>query len=165
MLTLSVGIPIIMIAILVFLVRDPARDGTSEAKGVVLLRDRNSTFRSSCPRHARGRGQDRGGNEAGDQVFAPPNTLLNNLYYIGKVSFRGVEYEGRHQPLVDEEVFCGPGHPGRPPLERLGGIPSVSSTWCWPRWLLPPGSVYRSTGGCCAGPRPSPDRPPPKCDR
>jgi site-specific DNA recombinase len=31
--------------------------------------------------------------------------LLNNRYYIGKVSFRGVEYEGRHEPLVSEQLF------------------------------------------------------------
>jgi site-specific DNA recombinase len=33
--------------------------------------------------------------------------LLNNRYYIGKVSFRGVEYEGRHEPLVSEKLFYG----------------------------------------------------------
>jgi site-specific DNA recombinase len=31
--------------------------------------------------------------------------LLNNRYYIGKVSFRGKEYEGRHKPLVSEKLF------------------------------------------------------------
>jgi site-specific DNA recombinase len=31
--------------------------------------------------------------------------LLNNRYYIGKINFRGVEYEGRHEPLVTEDVF------------------------------------------------------------
>jgi site-specific DNA recombinase len=31
--------------------------------------------------------------------------MLRNRYYIGKVTFKGVEYEGRHPKLVDEEVF------------------------------------------------------------
>jgi site-specific DNA recombinase len=31
--------------------------------------------------------------------------LLSNRYYLGYVSFRGVEYEGRHQPLVSTVLF------------------------------------------------------------
>ncbi len=31
--------------------------------------------------------------------------MLSNRYYIGKVIFKGVEYEGRHQPLVPESLF------------------------------------------------------------
>jgi site-specific DNA recombinase len=31
--------------------------------------------------------------------------MLRNRYYIGYVTFRGVEYEGRHQPLVSTYVF------------------------------------------------------------
>ena len=33
------------------------------------------------------------------------HTILRNRYYLGYVSFKGVEYEGRHQPLVTEQVF------------------------------------------------------------
>jgi len=31
--------------------------------------------------------------------------MLHNRYYIGKVTFKGVEYDGRHQPLVPESLF------------------------------------------------------------
>lgn len=32
--------------------------------------------------------------------------LLKNRYYLGKVTFKGVEYDGRHQPLVPEALFA-----------------------------------------------------------
>lgn len=32
-------------------------------------------------------------------------SMLNNRYYLGFVSFRGVEYEGKHQPLVIQATF------------------------------------------------------------
>ena len=40
----------------------------------------------------------------------PPNrntvqAMLTNRYYIGYVTFRGVEYAGMHEPLVDEATF------------------------------------------------------------
>ncbi|WP_370452432.1 recombinase family protein [Kribbella caucasensis] len=31
--------------------------------------------------------------------------LLSNRYYLGVVSFRGVEYQGRHQPLIPQSLF------------------------------------------------------------
>ncbi len=31
--------------------------------------------------------------------------LLKNRYYLGKVTFKGVEYDGRHQPLVPQALF------------------------------------------------------------
>jgi site-specific DNA recombinase len=31
--------------------------------------------------------------------------LLSNNYYLGIVTFMGVEYEGRHQPLISQELF------------------------------------------------------------
>jgi DNA invertase Pin-like site-specific DNA recombinase len=31
--------------------------------------------------------------------------MLNNRYYIGIVTFRGVEYDGRHESLIDPELF------------------------------------------------------------
>jgi site-specific DNA recombinase len=31
--------------------------------------------------------------------------MLHNRYYLGYVSFHGVEYEGRHQPLVPQSLF------------------------------------------------------------
>lgn len=31
--------------------------------------------------------------------------MLSNRYYLGRVSFRGTEYQGRHQPLVDHLLF------------------------------------------------------------
>ena len=38
----------------------------------------------------------------------PPSNvahMLKNRYYIGKVTFMGMEYDGRHQPLVPESLF------------------------------------------------------------
>jgi site-specific DNA recombinase len=34
-------------------------------------------------------------------------TLLQNPYYIGTVRYAGVEYEGRHEPLIDRRTFAG----------------------------------------------------------
>jgi site-specific DNA recombinase len=31
--------------------------------------------------------------------------LLHNAYYCGVITYRGVEYEGRHEPLVSKELF------------------------------------------------------------
>ncbi len=31
--------------------------------------------------------------------------MLSNRYYVGRVTFKGVEYQGRHQPLVPESLF------------------------------------------------------------
>ena len=31
--------------------------------------------------------------------------MLRNRYYLGYVTFRGVEYTGRHQPIVSQQVF------------------------------------------------------------
>ena len=31
--------------------------------------------------------------------------MLRNRFYIGKVLYKGVEYHGRHEPLIDEELF------------------------------------------------------------
>jgi site-specific DNA recombinase len=31
--------------------------------------------------------------------------MLSNRYYLGKVIFKGVEYDGKHQPLVPESLF------------------------------------------------------------
>jgi site-specific DNA recombinase len=33
------------------------------------------------------------------------NNMLRNRYYLGMVSYEGVLYPGRHEPLVDEETF------------------------------------------------------------
>lgn len=33
------------------------------------------------------------------------STTLKNSIYIGKVKFKGVEYEGQHVPIIDEETF------------------------------------------------------------
>jgi site-specific DNA recombinase len=33
------------------------------------------------------------------------HALLSNRYYVGKVTFNGVEYEGKHQPLVPDSLF------------------------------------------------------------
>jgi site-specific DNA recombinase len=32
-------------------------------------------------------------------------TMLSNRYYLGYVTFRGTEYEGRHQPLIPQALF------------------------------------------------------------
>ncbi len=44
------------------------------------------------------------------KVPGPPHMsnvfhMLTNRYYIGKVIFKGVEYDGRHQPLIPESLF------------------------------------------------------------
>jgi hypothetical protein len=31
--------------------------------------------------------------------------ILHNRYYIGVITYSGVEYEGEHQPLIDDETF------------------------------------------------------------
>jgi site-specific DNA recombinase len=31
--------------------------------------------------------------------------MLKNRYYVGKVTFKGVEYDGRHQPLIPPSLF------------------------------------------------------------
>lgn len=31
--------------------------------------------------------------------------MLRDRYYIGKLSFKGIEYQGRHTPLISEELF------------------------------------------------------------
>lgn len=33
------------------------------------------------------------------------STLLRDTYYLGRVTYKGEEYPGRHQPIVDEDVF------------------------------------------------------------
>jgi site-specific DNA recombinase len=33
------------------------------------------------------------------------NEMLANRYYFGMVSYEGVLYQGRHQPLIDEATF------------------------------------------------------------
>jgi site-specific DNA recombinase len=33
------------------------------------------------------------------------SSILKNRYYVGAITFEGVEYRGRHQPLVSEELF------------------------------------------------------------
>ncbi|MGL5827851.1 MAG: recombinase family protein [Nocardioides sp.] len=32
--------------------------------------------------------------------------ILGNRYYVGKVSFEGIEYDGKHQPLITEALFA-----------------------------------------------------------
>jgi hypothetical protein len=39
--------------------------------------------------------------EVADQV----HKILHNRYYLGRVTFSGVEYPGRHEPLIDETTF------------------------------------------------------------
>jgi site-specific DNA recombinase len=34
------------------------------------------------------------------------HTLLSNPYYIGVITYKGVQYEGRHEPLVSRELFA-----------------------------------------------------------
>ena len=33
------------------------------------------------------------------------NDMLKNPYYIGTVRYRGVDYDGQHEPLIDKETF------------------------------------------------------------
>src|SRR5262249_8216082 len=33
------------------------------------------------------------------------STLLRSRYYLGYVTYNGVEYQGRHQPLITHELF------------------------------------------------------------
>ena len=56
--------------------------------------------------HAKGlRMPPRKGNAATAIHRSRVNALLCNRYYLGYVTFRGVEYEGRHQPLIPESLF------------------------------------------------------------
>ncbi len=32
-------------------------------------------------------------------------TILRNRYYLGRVTFKGIEHQGRHEPLVSQELF------------------------------------------------------------
>jgi site-specific DNA recombinase len=41
----------------------------------------------------------------GPVVASYISRMLTNRYYIGKVTFKGVEYDGRHQPLIPESLF------------------------------------------------------------
>jgi site-specific DNA recombinase len=48
--------------------------------------------------------------QRGTKLPGPPQPshvahMLSNRYYLGFVSFRGVEYQGRHQPLVPQSLF------------------------------------------------------------
>ena len=48
----------------------------------------------------------RPGRYAGAQVTdAKLSTLLRDRYYLGYVTYKGEEYQGRHEPIVDEELF------------------------------------------------------------
>lgn len=47
--------------------------------------------------------------------------LLANPYYIGTVRYAGVEYDGRHEHLIDRQTFAGPGRAdGAQPRRREG---------------------------------------------
>ncbi|WP_462204045.1 recombinase family protein [Frankia sp. CcWB3] len=41
----------------------------------------------------------------GPLAISHVSRVLNNRYYIGKVTFKGIEYEGRHEPLISEALF------------------------------------------------------------
>ncbi len=41
----------------------------------------------------------------GPLVAAHISRILRNRYYIGRVTFKGIEYEGRHEPLISEDLF------------------------------------------------------------
>ncbi len=34
------------------------------------------------------------------------STMLRDSYYVGRITYKGQEYEGRHQPIVDEDTFA-----------------------------------------------------------
>jgi site-specific DNA recombinase len=46
-----------------------------------------------------------GGNTPGPVQPSHVAHLLNNRYYLGVVCFKGVEYPGKHQPLVPDSLF------------------------------------------------------------
>jgi len=45
------------------------------------------------------------------------HSLLTDPFYIGKITWNGVEYEGKHEPLIDKEIF-----------EKVGRILKSKST-------------------------------------
>src|SRR5512135_601719 len=47
----------------------------------------------------------RGGKLPGPVQRSLVADMLNNRYYLGYLTFNGVEYEGRHQPLVSQSLF------------------------------------------------------------
>jgi site-specific DNA recombinase len=78
--------------------------------------------------------------------------MLRDRYYIGKVIYKGIEYQGRHEPLVSEELFdrvqrildthAGSGTRERKHLHYLKGL-----VWCGRcryRYTIMPG---RGNGG------------------
>ena len=46
-----------------------------------------------------------GGRAAAPMVRSRVTAMLSNRYYLGFVTYLGVEYHGRHEPLVSEELF------------------------------------------------------------
>jgi site-specific DNA recombinase len=78
--------------------------------------------------------------------------MLRDRYYVGKVLYKGVEYQGRHEPLVDDELFnrvqrimdahTGSGTRERKHLHFLKGL--VWCGRCQHRFTIMPG---RGNGG------------------
>jgi site-specific DNA recombinase len=54
---------------------------------------------------ARGVASDRGASRARPLANSYVAKLLSNRYYLGYVTFRGIEYKGKHQPLITQAVF------------------------------------------------------------
>ena len=80
------------------------------------------------------------------------NRMLRDRYYIGKLVYKGIEYQGRHEPLIDEELFdrvqrvldahSGSGTRQRQHLHYLKGV--VWCGRCKHRFTIMPG---RGNGG------------------
>jgi DNA invertase Pin-like site-specific DNA recombinase len=54
---------------------------------------------------ARGVASDRGASRGRPLANSYVAKLLSNRYYLGYVTFKGTEYEGKHQPLITQAVF------------------------------------------------------------
>jgi len=54
---------------------------------------------------ARGVRSDRGSREGSPLANSYVHRLLTNRYYLGYVTFQGIEYQGRHQPIIAKSLF------------------------------------------------------------
>jgi hypothetical protein len=54
---------------------------------------------------ARGVASERGRNRGRPLANSYVAKLLSNRYYLGYVMFKGIEYQGKHQPLITQAIF------------------------------------------------------------
>ncbi len=70
------------------------------ASGVWTIRTLTEALADQGPRAL-----PRGSSLPGPPQHSHVARMLSNRYYLGLVTFRGTEYQGRHQPLVPQSLF------------------------------------------------------------